>query len=105
MKNLTEKFKALCDENRLKIVRMLAHRELCVCDILENFHLSQPTVSHHLKVLVNSGLIQCEKRGRWCFYSVNYDAIEELVTGINELVREKWQDVKLCDCNCDGNRK
>ena len=68
-----ELLKALADETRLGIVRMLAaHDEpLCVCHIVDAFDLSQPTISHHLKLLREAGLISSEKRGLWAYYSLD----------------------------------
>lgn len=64
--------KAIADENRIEILRLLAHQEgpVCACDIVEHFDLSQPTVSHHLKVLKDAGLLRSSRRGLWVFYEV-----------------------------------
>ena len=63
--------KALADETRLAIVELLlgADDELCACDIEDAFELAQPTISHHMKVLRDAGLIESEKRGQWVYYS------------------------------------
>ncbi len=63
--------KALSDKNRLKIVKMLQHRELCVCEIQTGLGLAQPTVSKHLKILEDAGLIISRKDGLWVNYSIN----------------------------------
>jgi ArsR family transcriptional regulator len=54
--------------------------ELCVCDMQSNFDLAQPTISHHLGILKKAGLVDCDVRGRWCFYRANTQAISELAT-------------------------
>ena len=79
-KETVDLFKALADETRLGIVKMLAaHSEpLCVCHIVDAFDLSQPTISHHLKLLREAGLVESERRGTWGFYRLVPDAIEEL---------------------------
>jgi len=66
-------FKALSDETRLRIVRTMARSqsELCECNIVPLFGLSQSTISYHLKVLREAGLVECEKRGLWAYYRVN----------------------------------
>jgi ArsR family transcriptional regulator len=66
-------FKALSDETRLRIVRAMAHSrsQLCECDIVPQFGLSQSTISHHLKVLREAGILECEKRGLWKYCRVN----------------------------------
>lgn len=71
-------FKALSDETRLEIVGLLAAaggEELCVCDIESHFELSQPTVSHHLKVLRAAQLVGCERRGTWVYYWLDTQTI------------------------------
>lgn len=70
---LSSRFKALSDPNRLRIMSIIssnADSETCVCDLSEPLNLSQPTVSHHLKVLVEAGMLRREKRGIWAYYSL-----------------------------------
>lgn len=70
MKRLTRIFKALGDEKRLSILRLINSREMCVCEIMAALDLTQPTASHHLGILERSGLAQERREGRWVFYSV-----------------------------------
>ena len=71
-------FKALADETRLNIVRQLAEQgEVCACD-LACCDLAQPTVSHHLKVLREAGLVSTDKRGLWVYYSLNREKLDVL---------------------------
>jgi ArsR family transcriptional regulator len=73
-------FKALADPNRLRllsIVKADASGECCVCDLTEPLDLGQPTVSHHLTILVEAGLLRREKRGTWAYYSLVPGALEE----------------------------
>ena len=63
--------KALGDANRLQIVRMLTDGEKCACNILEKFDITQPTLSHHMKVLCECGLVDSKKEGKWSHYSLN----------------------------------
>jgi ArsR family transcriptional regulator len=73
-------FKALADPNRLRllsIVKGAEAGEACVCDLTEPLDLGQPTVSHHLKILVDAGLLHREKRGTWAYYSLVPGAIEQ----------------------------
>lgn len=79
-------FKALADPNRLRllsIVKSSEGGEACVCDLTEPLNLGQPTVSHHLKILVDAGLLHREKRGTWAYYSMVPGAIER-TTGLLE---------------------
>jgi len=73
-------FKALADPNRLRLLAMVkaeASGESCVCDLTGPLDLGQPTVSHHLRVLVDAGLLRREKRGTWAYYSLVPGALEE----------------------------
>ena len=66
-------FKALGDPTRVKLVSLIAAAdggEACVCDLIEPVELSQPTVSHHMKLLVDAGLITREQRGKWAYYRI-----------------------------------
>ena len=63
-------FKALGDETRLRIVKLLSIREMCVCEIMVALGMTQPTTSHHLNILENAGLVTSRKEGRWVFYSL-----------------------------------
>ena len=67
---LAKAFAALGDPVRVQLLGLLANGEVCACDLVEPVGKSQPTVSHHLKVLSEAGLIHGEKRGRWVWYSV-----------------------------------
>ena len=78
---LSRRLKALADPARLRLVSMLAASpggEACVCDLTEPLGLSQPTVSHHLKVLHDAGLLTREKRSTWAYYAVVPQALEAL---------------------------
>lgn len=63
-------FKALSEETRLRILKLLAVREMCVCEIMVAMDLTQPTASHHLNILQNAGLVKDRKEGKWVFYSI-----------------------------------
>ena len=76
---LADQFKALADPTRVAIVnRLAALPEVCVCDLTAAFDLSQPTISHHLRVLREAGLVAASKRGTWSFYRLIPEAIEPL---------------------------
>jgi ArsR family transcriptional regulator len=68
LKKTTKVFKALSDESRIRILKMLEHRPLCVCEIQHVLKGSQPNVSHHLKMLHEAGLVESEKDGLWISY-------------------------------------
>jgi ArsR family transcriptional regulator len=77
--------KALGDPIRLQLVDVLRRHpgQACVCELVPLFDLSQPTVSHHLRVLRDAGIIGSERRGLWSFYYVNPDSMEELSAWLN----------------------
>ena len=64
-------FKALSDENRLKILELLSDGQKCACILLEKLYITQPTLSHHMKILYESGLVDKFKQGKWTHYSLS----------------------------------
>ncbi|MGW2998692.1 ArsR/SmtB family transcription factor [Streptomyces sp. NPDC001155] len=80
--DLAKVFKALGDPVRLRLMSMIASRgqggEVCVCELTPAFDLSQPTISHHLKLLRQAGLIDCERRGTWVYYWVLPGVLDKL---------------------------
>jgi ArsR family transcriptional regulator len=76
---LAERFHALADPTRIAIVNRLSGAdELCVCDLNAAFDLSQPTISHHLKILRQAGLVESSRRGTWAYYRLVPEAVESL---------------------------
>ena len=74
-------FKALADPARVRIVNLLAKSDgepVCMCDLIEPLGLSQPTVSHHMKRLLDAGLVEREQRGKWAYFSLKREAVERL---------------------------
>ena len=69
-------FKAIGDETRFEIIRMLRDGELCACKILDHFNFSQPTLSYHMKILTKCGLVEARKEGLWMQYSLNAESFE-----------------------------
>ncbi|MEV5437298.1 metalloregulator ArsR/SmtB family transcription factor [Streptomyces sp. NPDC052682] len=82
--DLAKVFKALGDPVRLRLMSLIASRgeggEVCVCELTPAFELSQPTISHHLKLLRQAGLIDCERRGTWVYYWVRPGVLDRLAT-------------------------
>lgn len=79
-------FKALSDETRVRIMHILSCGELCACDILKYFDLTQPTLSHHMAVLTVSGLVETRKDGKWTYYRINEKTAEFLTTFLKSLI-------------------
>ena len=79
-------FKALCDENRIRILRLLQGGERCACKLLEELHCSQPTLSHHMKILCDSGFVNVRKDGKWMYYSLSEQGTQVAVDCLKELI-------------------
>lgn len=92
-------FKALSDANRLQIVDMLSCGELCACKLLEHFRITQPTLSHHMKVLSDCGLVLARKDGIWTHYSLNRERIDGFIGFLRHVTSDKE------DCVCKRERK
>ena len=86
--------RALGDSNRLEIVKMLADGEKCGCRLLEKFEITQPTLSHHMRILVECGLVNDRREGKWHHYSLNCDTLTEYKAFIDSLTCEKCSDGK-----------
>ena len=71
-------FKALSDENRLHIMQLLCGTEKCACDLLEDLNICQPTLSHHMKILCESGLVNARKDGKWMHYTICCEGVREI---------------------------
>lgn len=91
--------KALGDKNRLLILDMLSCGEMYACDIMDGLDLTQPTISHHMKILVKSGLVTGKKAGKWVNYSINKETVKDLMEYIDYLTNEKK------DCICQRKTK
>ena len=91
-------FKALSDETRLKIIDMLSCGELCACDILEAFSISQSTLSYHMKTLVDSGLVNGVRDGAWMRYTLNKEKTTDVLAFFKSITSEKD------DCICNKHK-
>ena len=89
MNSTIQKFKALGDENRFRILMILLQKPLCVCELLEVLDIKGGTLSAHLKLLKNAGLIDQEKDGRWVVYSISSEETKSFLTEIMENLKEK----------------
>lgn len=75
-KRTAEVFKALCDENRVRILKLLLSGEKCACKLLEALDITQPTLSHHMKILCDSGIVVGRKEGKWMHYSISKEGAD-----------------------------
>lgn len=94
----TTVFKALGDPKRAMIVDMLSCGEMCACNILEKFEMSQSTLSHHMKLLRECGLVKAREEGKWTYYSLDADAIQKSKLFLCVITSDKE------DCICKGRK-
>lgn len=94
--------KALADPSRLKIIDILSCGEKCACDILENFEFTQPTLSHHMKVLMDCGFVELRKEGIWSYYSLNNSNCNKLILFLMNLITNTdeciCKEKSKCEC-------
>ncbi|MBE6053523.1 MAG: winged helix-turn-helix transcriptional regulator [Clostridium sartagoforme] len=95
--------KALGEINRLKIVDMLSSGEKCACIILESFNFTQPTLSHHMKVLMDSGIVKCRKEGTWIYYRLDMELSDRLMRFLNNILTN--DEKCICSSNCMDKRE
>ena len=79
-------FKAFCDENRIRILKLLRGGEKCACKLLEELSISQPTLSHHMKILCDSGIVIGRKEGKWMHYRISPEGVLAARNYLNDLV-------------------
>ena len=82
-------FKALSDPKRVQIFDLLANGETCACVLLEHFHVSQPTLSHDLKLLMDAGIVKNRREGQRVLYSVNLEVIRKMQQRMIQMLQEK----------------
>jgi len=104
--NNTAILKAFADTNRLLIIEMLSCGEICACKILEKLKITQPTLSHHMKILCDCGLASGRKEGKWTYYTLSKTAVDDFllfmrdITTISEdcICGEGVNGDELCEC-------
>ena len=95
-KQITVIFKALCDENRVQIFRLLQNGEKCACKLLEAMQCTQPTLSHHMKILCDSGLVVGRKEGKWMHYSISPQGALNAMKCLSDITSVKSTESKCC---------
>lgn len=92
-------FKAFCDESRLKILEQLQKSELCACNLLETLPISQSTLSHHMKILTDSGVVDSRKDGKWVYYALSPSGIENAKDLLNKMTTLSEDYTSHCPCD------
>lgn len=100
-KHIVKILKAIADENRLKMINLLSCQSLCTCNFVDILAISQPNVSHHLKILKEAGLITASKRGRWIDYSLSQENIALIKNELNSILEKCEKDCQFTKINCD----
>ena len=90
--------KALADENRLAIMLLLQHSEKCACVLLEELNITQPTLSHHMKILCDSNLVIGRKEGKWMYYSISADGVSSFRDMVGKYARCDCEETEMCSC-------
>ena len=85
-KNMALVFKALSDEIRIRILKLLRNGEKCACKLLEELNISQPTLSHHMKILCDSGLVTGRREGKWTHYAICCEGVRRVRDLMKELL-------------------
>lgn len=85
-KEMAQIFKALGDENRIQILKMLQTGEKCGCELLIDLNITQPTLSHHMKILSSSGIVKSRRDGKWLYYAIDCDGIMAVRTMMGSLL-------------------
>lgn len=89
-------FKALCDENRLMILELLQSGEKCACKLLEELNIGQSTLSHHMKILCESGIVQSCKEGKWTHYSISIQGVNTAKQLLDQITKP------IVNSNCES---
>lgn len=92
-------FKAFCDENRLQILELLQHGEKCACVLLEKLNIGQSTLSHHMKILVQSGVVNARNEGKWTYYSISLEGSQAAADLLSRLTTVSDDETEYCQCD------
>ena len=98
-KRIAQIFKALCDENRIRILKLLHNGEMCACKLLDALNISQPTLSHHMKILCDAGIVNGRKEGKWMHYSICEEGCQIAKESLNEVtaLNGTCEDKSCCE--------
>ena len=93
-------FKAFCDETRLMALELLQSGEKCACVLLEKVNIGQSTLSHHMKILVDSGIVSARKEGKWTYYAISTTGSDRAIQLLKQLTaaNDDESDIKKARC-------
>ena len=99
-KRIAAIFKAFCDENRIRIIKLLRSGEKCACKLLEEINVTQPTLSHHMKILCDAEIVVGRKEGKWTHYRLSPSGRDNAVELLKKLTTPDSE--QKIDCPCRG---
>ncbi len=88
--------KALGDQNRLEIILLLTEGEMCACELLKRFSITQPTLSHHMKILAQASLVHVRKEGKWSYYSIQCPVLQDFRAFVDQISCSGEKGVCTC---------
>lgn len=92
-------FKAFCDQSRLRILELLQGEEKCACVLLEQLSIGQSTLSHHMKILIDSGVVSPRKEGKWTYYSLSEFGCQKALEVLGDLLTKSIEQDRECQCD------
>ena len=107
-KEIIKIFKAFDDSNRLRILELLQDSEKCACVLLEDLNIGQSTLSHHMKILCDAGVVDGRKEGKWMYYSISEegeDKAKKTLAEITKITKTNKRNKLCCECNLSGNQR
>jgi len=110
MENKIKVLKAISDQNRIRILKMLQNKTMCVCEITHVLKLATSTVSNHLSILKEAGLLIEKKEGKWIYYNINNNSKDNFINSIIAMLNLWFEDEKTIEedriksSNCDRNK-
>lgn len=93
-------FKAFCEENRLRILELLRGGEKCACELLEDFNIGQSSLSYHMKILVESGVVESRQEGKWIYYTISKKGSKYAAELLNILTTTDTKNSNGNSCKC-----
>lgn len=92
-------FKAFCDENRLRILELLQSGEKCGCTLEKELPICQSTLSHHLKILIESGIVEVRKEKKWSYYSISDSGLKKSQAILSTILEKNYDTTIICKCD------
>lgn len=96
--DIAKVFKAFCDERRIEILKLLLNGEKCACKLLEELNIGQSTLSHHMRILCDSGVVAGRKDGKWTYYSIDVEGSEKARELLNSITNLESNGLKSNQC-------